>query len=394
MSESLKSVGAITLFVEDPQRSKAFYEKVFEVPVLFEDEDSVAFQFENTIINLLATPAAHELIAPRTVGGPDVGARARSSRSGSRTRTRSSRSCRTAASSCSTARSTGRGGCARPRSRILTATSGRSRSSSPGTEPTGTMTAMHRVGLIVPSSNTTMETEVPALLRARERVRPEDTFSFHSARLRMEDVTPEALRAMNEQTERATAELADLRPDVVATACLVAIMAQGPGSHRAAEAEIESILERGACTGTRRLVRGRARRRAARARRAAGSGSSRPYLESSRGSSSRTSRTRESRSRDAISLEVPENRAVAALDPHDLEQHWRRLDLRGCDALVLSACVQMRSLDVLEEVERRSELPTVSAATATTWAILRALDLEPIAPGAGALLRAAPERVV
>ena len=75
MSEPLKGVGAITLFVEDPQRSKAFYEKVFEVPVVFEDENSVAFQFENTIINLLATPAAHELIAPGAVGGPDVGAR-------------------------------------------------------------------------------------------------------------------------------------------------------------------------------------------------------------------------------------------------------------------------------------------------------------------------------
>ena len=97
---------------------------------------------------------------------------------------------------------------------------------------------------------------------------------------------------------------------------------------------------------------------------------------------------------DAISFEVPENRAVAALDPHDLKEHWQRLDLRGCDALVISACVQMRSLEVLEEVERRSGLPTVSAATATTWAILRALDLEPVAPGAGALLRAAPERVV
>ena len=76
MSESLKSIGAITLFVEDPQRSKAFYEKVFEVPVLFEDENSAAFQFENTIVNLLATPAAHELIAPGTVGGSDAGARA------------------------------------------------------------------------------------------------------------------------------------------------------------------------------------------------------------------------------------------------------------------------------------------------------------------------------
>src|SRR5438034_6472701 len=75
MSESLKSVGAITLFVEDPARSKAFYERVFEVSVIYEDESSVAFQFENTIVNLLARPAAHELIAPAGVGGPETGTR-------------------------------------------------------------------------------------------------------------------------------------------------------------------------------------------------------------------------------------------------------------------------------------------------------------------------------
>jgi maleate isomerase len=90
---------------------------------------------------------------------------------------------------------------------------------------------------------------------------------------------------------------------------------------------------------------------------------------------------------DAVSLEVSDNRAVAELDPEDLEGHWQRLDLHDCDALVLSACVQMPSLSVLEEVERRSGLPTLSAATATTWAVLRALDLEPVVPGAGALLR-------
>jgi maleate isomerase len=252
---------------------------------------------------------------------------------------------------------------------------------------------MHRVGLLVPSSNTTIETEVPAMLRARERVRPEDEFTFHSARLRMADVTPEALRAMNDETERATAELADLRPDVVATACLVAIMAQGPGNHRAAEAEIESILERehapapvvssaGALVdalhalGARRI------------------GIVAPYLQELTRLVVVYFEDAGIEVVDAISLEVPENRAVAALDPHDLEQHWRRLDLRGCDALVLSACVQMRSFEVLKEAERRSGLPTVSAATATTWAILRALDLEPVAPDAGALLRTAPERVV
>ena len=130
MSESLKSVGAITLFVEDPQRSKAFYEKVFEVPVLFEDENSAAFQFENTIINLLATPAAHELIAPATVGGPDAGARSQFTICVEDANAVSG-SWRTAASSCSTARSTGSGGCAPPRSPIPTAMSGRSRRTSP-----------------------------------------------------------------------------------------------------------------------------------------------------------------------------------------------------------------------------------------------------------------------
>ena len=75
MGESLKSVGVITLFVEDPKRSKAFYEEVFEVPVIYEDESSAAFQFENAIVNLLARPAANELIEPAAVGGPDAGAR-------------------------------------------------------------------------------------------------------------------------------------------------------------------------------------------------------------------------------------------------------------------------------------------------------------------------------
>ena len=47
----------------------------------------------------------------------------------------------------------------------------------------------------------------------------------------------------------------------------------------------------------------------------------------------------------------------------------------------------MPSLSMLERVEERSGLPTLSAATATTWAVLRALGLEPVVPGAGALLR-------
>jgi lactoylglutathione lyase len=74
MSE-LTSVGAITLFVQHPQRSKAFYEEVFGAPAIFEDEDSVAFKFVNLIVNLLATPAARELIEPASVAEPETGSR-------------------------------------------------------------------------------------------------------------------------------------------------------------------------------------------------------------------------------------------------------------------------------------------------------------------------------
>ena len=70
---SLKSVGAITIFVEDPQRSKAFYEKVFDAPAVYEDDNSVAFKFENTIVNLLARREAPGLIEPAPVASGDAG---------------------------------------------------------------------------------------------------------------------------------------------------------------------------------------------------------------------------------------------------------------------------------------------------------------------------------
>jgi catechol 2,3-dioxygenase-like lactoylglutathione lyase family enzyme len=71
----MKGVGAITLFVEDLQRSRSFYRDVFGLRVIYEDESSAVFDFDNTIINLLSIPAARELIEPATVASPDAGSR-------------------------------------------------------------------------------------------------------------------------------------------------------------------------------------------------------------------------------------------------------------------------------------------------------------------------------
>ena len=71
-----KRIGALTLFVENLAVAKQFYGDVFGLPVLMEDPESVVFNFGNTVVNLLVSSAADELIEPATVGGRDAGARA------------------------------------------------------------------------------------------------------------------------------------------------------------------------------------------------------------------------------------------------------------------------------------------------------------------------------
>jgi catechol 2,3-dioxygenase-like lactoylglutathione lyase family enzyme len=75
MNALAKGIGAITLFTEDLPASTAFYAGVFGLQRVFEDDVSVAFSFNGTIINVLAVSAARELVAPATVGAPAGGPR-------------------------------------------------------------------------------------------------------------------------------------------------------------------------------------------------------------------------------------------------------------------------------------------------------------------------------
>ena len=243
----------------------------------------------------------------------------------------------------------------------------------------------YRIGMIVPSSNLTMETELPRMLRDREQLLPEERFTFHSSRMRMKHVTPEELARMNAQTERASAELADARPDVVASACLVAIMAQGPGYHCHAEAQITGVLQNEGLdipvvSSAGALLRGR---EAIGARRIA---MVTPYMKPLTALVAEYVEDAGVEVCDALSLEVSDNLEVARLDPAGLRDHWRRVDVGNADALVLSACVQMPSLSAIQPVEDAAGLPVLSAATATVFTILSELELEPRVPGAGRLL--------
>lgn len=240
----------------------------------------------------------------------------------------------------------------------------------------------HRVGLIVPSSNVTVETEMPLLLSRHETA----SFSFHSSRTRMHTVSLEELRAMNEQLERCLAELADAEVDTVLYACLVAVMAIGPGEHRKVERLARDMLaERDDKAAVRSsagaLIEGLAALKARRialvtpyvrplAEKVVG------YLEEEGFEVS-----------DWRCLEVADNAEVGRVPGARIMAAARSLDLEGVDALVLSACVQMPSLDLIEGAEQEFGIPVLSAATAGAYSLLSALGEVPRLPGAGRLLR-------
>jgi catechol 2,3-dioxygenase-like lactoylglutathione lyase family enzyme len=75
MSGWQKKIGAITLFVEDPDRSKAFYQEVFELEPMLEDENGAGFRLEDTFLFLTRSSHAPALIAPAAAGRPGNGPR-------------------------------------------------------------------------------------------------------------------------------------------------------------------------------------------------------------------------------------------------------------------------------------------------------------------------------
>ncbi|MTD52928.1 maleate cis-trans isomerase family protein [Amycolatopsis pithecellobii] len=239
----------------------------------------------------------------------------------------------------------------------------------------------HRVGLIVPSSNVTVETELPALLRRQ----PGTEFTFHASRMRMTAVTPAGLAAMNVQRERCVIEVADTGPDVILYACLVALMAGEAGEHHRVEALIAEQLATGE---SRSLVRSSA---GALVEAVKVLGAKRiavvtPYLNPLAEKVVRYLEHEGVEVADFRALGVEDNREVACIPGDRVIGAARSLDLTGVDALVLSACVQMPSLDLIQQVEHEFGLPVLSAATAGAFSILRSLGIPSNIAGAGSLL--------
>lgn len=245
-----------------------------------------------------------------------------------------------------------------------------------------------RIGQIVPSSNTTMETEIPAMLTSRYSLFPEERFTFHSSRMRMMKVSPEELKKMDVDSDRCALELSDARVDVMAYACLVAIMCQGAGYHCVSQERLGKVVA-GNQAPTPVLSSAGALIDSLNVLGYKKVAIITPYMKPLTRQVIDYIEAAGIEVTDSISLEVADNLAVGRLDPMDLIAHADRLNIGQADGVVLSCCVQMPSLPAIQVVQDRLDKPVLSASVATVYQILKTLGLEAKVPNAGHLLSGA-----
>jgi maleate isomerase len=241
-----------------------------------------------------------------------------------------------------------------------------------------------RLGMIVPSSNVTMEKEIPALLQQQAK-RSDHQFSFHSSRISLKQVTPEALKRMNQDAGHAVDQLCDAQVDAILYACLVAVMYSGKACVEATHQELSTralinnadpkvITSAGALLTSLKALK------------AKNVSMITPYKKEL------TERVADTLREDGFTIvqthsrEVTDNAKVGTLDPSQLLTIASQMDLSGTDVLVLSACVQMPSLSVIDRAEQKFGLPVISAATASAFALLTSLQIKPEITNAGSLL--------
>lgn len=241
-----------------------------------------------------------------------------------------------------------------------------------------------RIGQIVPSSNTTMESEVPEIF-ARRRSAARSRFTFHSSRMRLKRVTAAELAAMDGDSDRCALELSDARVDVMGYACLVAIMSMGHGYHRQSE---KRLRQRAAANGgdapvvtsAGALIDGL---KALGARKIAVIA---PYMKPLTQVVIDYIEAEGFEVLDRIALEIEDNLEVGRRDPLALIDVAGKIQTANVDALVVSACVQMPSLAAIAPIEASLGVPVVSAAACTAFRMMEELGLDTHVPGAGALL--------
>lgn len=227
-----------------------------------------------------------------------------------------------------------------------------------------------RVGIILPSVNTTLEPDYAWLAPPG--------LSFHVSRVMLRETTPEGLRAMNAGVAAAADLIASVTPDVVAYACTSGSFVDGVD---ALARQMVDIRER---TGCPVVATSQAMVEALQTLAIERVALATPYLD--------TVNVAERAFLVAHDVDVVAMRglglsgkAIREVPPERVADLVRITDSPRAQAIFVS-CTDLRALEVADALERELGKPILTSNQVTLWAILRALGRTQSVPGAGRLL--------
>ena len=227
-----------------------------------------------------------------------------------------------------------------------------------------------KLGLIVPSSNTTIEPEFWRMVS--------DWATVHTARIRLEAITIHDLERMEEQTIEASLRLFDAKVDIIGYGCTSGSLFRG-GDHFvqiekkiSAETGIQSVATAGAVLDALNWLG------------LTSISVATPYPDDI---NARIRSFLEQHDKTVLAikgLNIVDNREVGRKEPqlaYKLAKEVFRREVEG----VFISCTNFRTIEIIDRLERELDIPVISSNIATLWAMLKKIGIKKRIYGLGAL---------
>jgi len=228
-----------------------------------------------------------------------------------------------------------------------------------------------RLGLMIPSSNTTMEPEFCRILPK--------SFTVHSCRLRLREVTLKDLMKMEETIGEEAPKLADACVNVIGYGCTSGSLFRGLGHDKQIEASIQKV------TGIPTVSTSGAVVNAFKVMGIKNLAVATPYIEKINRLEKEFLTANGFRVVDLKGLGIKDNLKIGELTSQNAYELVKKLKCDKADGIFVS-CTNYATIDSIEKMEKATQKIVVSSNLATLWAMLKKCGAHIEIKGYGRLL--------
>ncbi len=228
-----------------------------------------------------------------------------------------------------------------------------------------------RFGLIIPSSNTTMEAEFWTMASSWATV--------HTARMRLEKITIDELEEMEEQMLEAAVLLADTKVDVIGYGCTSGSLLKGKDHGGEIERKITEKTGIPAMATAKAVVQALGELGIKKICVAT------PYIEEINGLEKNFLEQNKLDVQRIKGLGIVQNSEVGSKEPSVAYELAKEVYVPEAEGIFIS-CTNFRTIEVIDKLEKELGVPVVSSNTATLWAMMKMAGAKRRLEGYGMLL--------